>query len=128
MSLLQWREYYSVGVPSVDHEHRELINMINDMYERMSQDAGQHEVEDFLGEVHSLISSHFALEEAEMREHGYSRFREHKADHERLLDEIRDIMDEVHERGFDPHDLGQRLASWFGIHFQTHDALLHKHF
>lgn len=128
MSLLEWREYYSVGVDSVDHEHQELIHMINDMHEQMSQDAGMEEVENFLGEVHALISSHFALEEAEMRDHGYSRLREHKADHERLLDEIRDIMDEVHERGFDPDDLGRRLASWFGVHFQTHDALLHGQF
>lgn len=126
MSLLEWREYYSVGIASVDHEHRELIHLINDLYDRINQNAGRDEVENFLGEVHALISSHFALEEAEMREHGYSRFREHKADHERLLDEIRDIMDEVHERGFDPRELGHRLAGWFGVHFQTHDALLHE--
>ena len=28
MALLQWTERYSVGHPAVDHEHRELIDLI----------------------------------------------------------------------------------------------------
>ena len=46
-----------------------------------------------LSEIHVLIESHFALEERIMREEGFSRFNEHKADHSILLDEILDIMD-----------------------------------
>ena len=126
MKLLEWREEYATGMPGVDHEHRELIEMINELHARMGDDAGRDEIEGFLGEVHALIASHFALEEAEMRDRHYPRYREHKADHERLLDEILDIMDDARKRDFDADRLGRRIADWFAIHFQSHDARLHK--
>ena len=54
--------------------------------------------------------------------------RSHKAEHERLLDEIRDIMDD-HEAGAYA-DAGEALATtvrdWFINHFKTKDARLHK--
>jgi len=52
---------------------------------------------------------------------------QHKNDHERLLDEIRDIMEdfEASDR-FDEGKLAQRLDAWFSRHFETHDARLHK--
>ena len=51
----------------------------------------------------------------------------HKADHERLLDDLRDIMDAQAEGSqLDDEAFSARLGAWFGRHFQTHDARLHK--
>jgi len=62
-----------------------------------------------------------------MREQGYDEYEDHKADHERLLDEIRDIMDEYEDRtGLDEKDFGARLGIWFTQHFKTKDARFHK--
>lgn len=126
MALIEWRDEFSVGVAAVDHEHRELIALINDAHAALG--AGDEGVSAFLGEVYAKISAHFALEERMMRERHYDQYREHKEDHERLLDELRDIMDD-HERKHDYNDarLTERLGGWFGIHFKTHDARLHKH-
>ena len=49
---------------------------------------------DFFGDLFKAISAHFALEERFMRERGYDQLVQHKNDHERLLDEIRDIMED----------------------------------
>ena len=32
MPLLAWKSEYSVGIPDVDHEHRELFDLINDLH------------------------------------------------------------------------------------------------
>ena len=57
----------------------------------------------------------------------YPEFSPHKADHERLLDDIRDIMDEYSVQGvLDDQALSNRLATWFGDHFKTYDARLHS--
>jgi len=32
MGLLQWENRYSVGMLAVDHEHKELIEVINRLY------------------------------------------------------------------------------------------------
>ena len=51
---------------------------------------------------------------------------QHKNDHERLLDEIRDIMEDFEaSSSFDDILLAERLDAWFSRHFETHDARLH---
>ena len=126
MSLIAWDDRYSVGEASVDHEHRELIGLINDTYDRLKRPDADITVPDFLGEIYTRISAHFALEEKLMRASRYDQYPEHKADHERLLDEIRDIMDDYEDRhDFEAGHFAQRLEAWFGVHFRTHDARLH---
>lgn len=128
MTLLNWREEFKIGVPAVDHEHRELIALINRLYDDMLAAGPGVAVNDYLGEIHARISAHFALEERLMREARYDRYAEHKTDHERLLDDIRDIMDEQEDSNrFDATRLAARLSEWFGTHFKTHDAWLHRH-
>jgi len=52
---------------------------------------------------------------------------QHKNDHERPLDELRDLMED-YEAGavFDEQTLAQALDAWLSKHFETHDARLHK--
>jgi len=52
--------------------------------------AAVAEAMDVLGDINARICAHFALEERLMRERGYDENREHKADHDRLLDDLRE--------------------------------------
>ena len=127
MALLEWKEEFSIGIASVDFEHRELIGFINQLHEHLTTGDSEFSVADFLGELCSMISAHFALEEKLMRELGYDEYEDHKVDHEHLLDEIRDIMDEYEGRvGLDEKAFGARLGAWFTEHFRTKDARFHR--
>jgi len=126
MALLQWKDHYSVGIEAVDHEHKELIDLINRLHDALTQDRGAAAAEAFFGDLLRAISAHFALEERFMREHNYDHVGQHKDDHERLLDEIRDIMDEFLNEPTTDDALSARLDAWFSRHFETHDARLHK--
>lgn len=126
MTLLEWRNEFAIGVAEVDFEHRKLFELINELY--LDVGEGGARTADFLGQVLADISAHFALEEKVMREAKYARYTEHKADHEALLDEIREIMDRFDEGAYSmgSQDLGIALSTWFGRHFQIHDAQLHR--
>ena len=127
MSLVEWRPEFSVGNPGVDHEHQELINLINSLHAQLLEDPSRDGTLDFLGEILAKISSHFAHEEKVMRDNTYDEFEQHKADHEELLDEIHDIMDQVERYGiFDREELSRRMGDWFGEHFRPRDARLHR--
>jgi hemerythrin len=128
MALLQWKDQYSVGIDAVDHEHRELIALINKLHDELMAKGEEPSVSvsAFFGDLFTGISAHFALEERFMRERRYDQLAQHKADHERLLDEIRDIMDDFEEHEVASAELGARLDAWFSRHFETHDARLHK--
>lgn len=127
MALLEWKDQYSTGIEAVDYEHRELIDLINRLHEELMKAQSEASVEAFFGDLLKAIASHFALEERFMREQLYDRLTEHKADHERLLDEIRDIMDGwLGADKVDQATLAAQLDAWFSRHFATHDARLHS--
>ncbi len=123
MALLEWKDDYKTGFSSIDHEHEQLIQAINGMF----ADAPKAMLLDTLGDIHALVEAHFALEEKIMRDSRYAGYPAHKQDHDQLLDDIRDIMDDIEkDRQTDPGaDLQGRMSSWFGTHFATLDRDLH---
>lgn len=125
--LIEWRDEFRTGVASVDHEHQELIAVINDLHDDSAIHRDRAAVEGILGEIHSGISAHFALEEKIMRDMAYAGYAAHKAEHDALLDTIREIMEMVHrDAAFDYRSrLEHQLRHWFGDHFKGADAKLH---
>ena len=127
MALIEWRKEFCTGVAGVDHEHQELINEINSIYALIENNADKEDVIDSLGDIYGSISAHFALEEQTMEKHNYDHYKEHQADHERLLDDIRDITIEFENATeLDSEKFTQKLNDWFQGHFGTHDSRLHK--
>ena len=124
MALITWRKEFETGIAEVDHEHQELVALINRLADDVAAGADKERIQAFLGEVFARIAAHFALEESVMRKHGYDEYEAHKAEHETLLDDIRDIMDEAET------DYGEALSAtvrdWFVGHFKSQDARLHK--
>ena len=126
MTLLDWKDEYSVGIEAIDDEHKELIAFINRFHQEFDAAEAKKTVPAFFGDLLVGISAHFALEEKFMRDQAYDRFGPHKEDHERLIDELREIMDAfAWAEEIDALELARCLDSWFTLHFRTHDAELH---
>ncbi len=128
MVLIEWKDEFKTGIDSVDYEHESMIRLLNELYACMKEKESKPAVLDFLGEVHARIAAHFALEERIMRERGYDQYAEHKADHEHLLDEIRDIMERYERSAEVDYDeaLSRELQAWFSDHFKSKDSRLHR--
>lgn len=126
MSLLRWKPEYSVGDESMDAEHQEMIDLINEIYEKLDSNPDADQIEECLGDIFSTVSMHFALEESLMRKNNYAEYQAHKDDHEDLLDQIRDLMDDfAADFSAGAVRLEQGLSDWFAGHFSTFDARLH---
>jgi hemerythrin-like metal-binding protein len=106
-----------------------MINLLNNLYVDLAGDGSRENIVAFLGEVYARIAAHFALEESVMRERRYDGYATHKFEHERLLDDIRDLMDSYEGSEDDEAfraDFGARLKAWFVDHFREQDARLHR--
>jgi hemerythrin len=126
MDLLQWKPEYCVGVESVDHDHQQMIGLINELSAQIGEHADNERIELYLGDIYAAISAHFALEERFMRNANYIEYEDHKQDHEDLLDELVDIMDGfVADPVIGTRHLANKLGEWFKIHFSSFDARLH---
>ena len=126
MPLIEWKKEYAVGVPAVDTDHRELIDLINDLYEQLQSGRYSVNMNDFLGEVYDSMARHFAREEEVMNMNEYPQYEEHKADHERVLEDINNIMYDYQDGLLkDDAIMAEMLEGWFSNHFANHDLLLH---
>ncbi len=129
MPLLLWRDEFSVGVPAMDQEHEEIIQLVNKAHDSQFR-KGSFEVSaiELLSEIHDIVSVHFAGEEKLMRGRHYDQYVDHKADHERLLNELLDISENIENQNYyDQQVFLQHLNAWFGIHFKTKDRRLHQY-
>lgn len=127
MELIEWKDEYLTGIKSVDHEHELLVQMINSLLQQLSDVDDAEAVLHALGEIHAHSQAHFALEEKVMLSHRYEGYKEHKADHEYLLDEVREMMDEYEDTAsIDAENFSHRICQWFSGHFKKHDGVLHK--
>jgi hemerythrin len=127
MTLIEWRDEFNIGIPAIDNEHHEMIDLLNEMAKSLETENDVASGMKFFGEVHSNISAHFALEERMMRQQNYDDLINHKADHEVLLDDIRYLMDEYEAGHYDQalNKLSGELERWFSNHFKKMDARLH---
>lgn len=102
MAYLDCDERFATGIPSIDYEHRRLVDLVNNLDLLITDGASAQSIAATLAEFHALATAHFALEERIMQALRHSRYKYCRDEHYRLLDEVRDIM-EGYERGvFEP--------------------------
>ena len=124
MTLLQWKDEYSVCIDPVDRDHRELIDLINRLHDELDRAAASLAPAS-VGDLLKSISAHLALDEKVVSDQAYGDLPSRRADHEHLIDNICDL---IIMHGFEHPDdadcmaLAQRLDSWFCNNFRTHDA------
>ncbi len=99
MARLTLNSAQCTGVPSIDDEHRALVQMLNHLHDLIVKRAEPIDILDRLAELNALASAHFALEEKIMGEREWPRLRERRDLHARLLGQVRDIID-AYETGF----------------------------
>lgn len=93
MPYIEWDAQLDTGVAGIDHEHRKLVQLLNDIHELFATGADPRGIAECLADFHMAATAHFALEENIMRDQKYPGFGERRQTHHRLLDEVRDIMD-----------------------------------
>jgi len=120
---ITWSDDFLIGIKEIDYEHRCLIEDINKLHRELLEHIDMDRIEDTLGSIHARMQAHFALEEHVMVSHKYPDYPEHKAEHERLLDEYTELMTKFQG---DPNPGGQEtledlLRQWIVDHILTSD-------
>ncbi len=126
MTLIRWQDSYNLGIDEIDHEHKQLFELINIVHER-SIDASHGSMEDALGQIIARVSVHFTNEERVMLAMDFPEYWAHKGDHEQLIDQLCELVAQYRAtHNPDSAALARRLESWFMLHFRTFDARFHQ--
>jgi hemerythrin len=115
---------FLLGVPAIDHAHRELTELINRMAE-----AGNAAFAYLYPDLVNHTRAHFANEEALMRQVGFPGHGEHKAEHDRIRGELDAFALRL---GGSRLQLVRayvmvQLPAWFILHTVTMDSALAAH-
>ena len=126
MSLASLKEELRTGIDSLDYEHRKLVGVMEALCDSFDNAPSTGAVSDSFDVLYAQVSAHFAREERLMREKRYAFYDAHKTDHERLLEQIRHMM-EAYEEG-KCADCGMSLRTcletWLADHVRNADTAL----
>ncbi|NOY12292.1 MAG: hemerythrin family protein [Deltaproteobacteria bacterium] len=122
MPIITWEKSYSVGVDELDGHHKQLINMINELYYAMKNDRGQSLVNDIISDMLSYAEMHFEIEEGYMRRCEYLGMLQHFREHEHFIKKAQDLARRSKEGEFVlSFEVIQFLSDWLKSHILETD-------
>lgn len=88
MALVEWTSEYSVEIESIDAQHKQLFEMINELYDAMRAGNVALFVPAILKRLATYCREHFAEEEGMMIRTDYPDYLRHRAEHIKLTKEV----------------------------------------
>lgn len=85
VSRIDWTDEYKLGLPAIDADHKELLDVCNQFLDAVHGGQPVSELARILENMILRTRGHFTAEEHMLDRHGYPGLVAHKAEHERLL-------------------------------------------
>ncbi|HEY5460279.1 MAG TPA: bacteriohemerythrin [Deferrimonas sp.] len=124
--MFEWTEGWSVGVGTIDAQHRELFAAINSLL-REEEKPTAGDLVKVLDYLEDYVNNHFGLEEIYMRRLSYPGFPPHKGAHVAFINDFYDLRDEYDEKGATPEladKMGRYMGDWLVNHIGKIDKAL----
>ena len=123
--LLRWSEEYELGIPAMDSDHKDLLNLCNEFLELATTGADGTALADRLDRLILRTRAHFLAEERMLDRHGYPALAVHKDEHARLLREADALGASLRNADADrPRIIAETsdfLRSWLLDHIRNND-------
>ncbi len=82
---MEWTEKLSIGVKTIDSQHKELFKRINNLVVAIKQQRCKEEIDSTIKFLDDYARIHFAEEERHMRQAQYPGLEEQRQDHKKYL-------------------------------------------
>lgn len=120
--LLGWNDSLSVGIGSIDKQHKVLIDLINELYREMNSDHGQLVIGRALGKLIEYTETHFQFEEKLFAKHNYQDKNAHEDIHRKLVAQVIDFQKKFKKGDADVSlELMEFLKDWLINHIKKTD-------
>jgi len=122
MPLITWSKDLSVGIESIDQQHKELISIINTLNDAMSLEDPRDIFRKSFTDLTQYTKKHFAYEEELFEKYGYQESIEHKRQHDELIVQLNELKDRFDHYQVDmTEQVMQFLKDWLTYHIQKSD-------
>lgn len=111
--FIRWSDISSVGINEIDDQHKELLNIFNELNETLGNEDRKAVIDKLV--KYTII--HFATEEIVMNISNYPDIEEHKKQHKALNDTVCGYINKYeHDPDLTNHDLLLFLKQWLTEH------------
>jgi len=107
--LFHWSDDFSVGIQEIDEQHKELVDLLNQLHVAIHEHHGTETSRKILDDLADYTRTHFAVEESLMRVSNYPEFAAHKQNHEELIGQVIALQEKL--------DTGQAAITFELLHF-----------
>ncbi|MDR0586297.1 MAG: bacteriohemerythrin [Treponema sp.] len=129
--LVTWSPTFSVGIKLIDEQHRELLNLTNDLFNHCIGDEAAERAyfEKVIHEAVSYVKIHFSTEEKIMRKTNFSGYLDHKREHDTfVLTVVEQIRTFNEGKKFNLTVFTKFLKNWILTHIALKDKQYFEHF
>lgn len=88
---MEWSDKFSVGIPAIDSQHRELFKRINNLVVAIKEHRCKEEIDETITFLEDYARIHFSEEEKHMRRTHYNGYEEQLKEHGQYLAAVADL-------------------------------------
>lgn len=126
--LLVWSKKLSVGIEEFDEQHKQLIDILNQLHTAIVHKHGIKATCTLIDKLYEETRIHFSVEESLLRIFNYSGYDRHKEHHDKLLKQVLELRQKILTEDLAINfDLLHFLKKWLIIHILEEDMKYTRH-
>jgi len=120
---VEWDDDFSVDIPLMDEQHKKLVIMINDLFQRCVSGNASASLTFAMAvkDAADYARTHFQIEEAYLEKAAYPGLADQKREHESYLATILATVEKCKKGEAEPLDLVRFLKNWLLNHIAVKD-------
>jgi hemerythrin-like metal-binding protein len=128
MPFIDWSDDMCVGEPMIDDQHKNLVNLINDIDDATRRYVSHAEVSEYMQRFFKYMMDHMQEEESLMDQSTYKQYFTHVQEHIEFSQKTMDFYKKfIDDQKVDIQELLNYLVSWFINHTTVMDRTLALH-
>jgi hemerythrin-like metal-binding protein len=125
MAYFEWADDLVIDNGPIDQDHRQLVDLVNELHTATSQGCGQGVVARILDDLIRYTQDHLQREEQLMASLDFPRLAQHKIGHDSFMDEIHDLRKKYDAGSITvASQLSTVLRDWLSLHIRRNDKEL----
>ncbi len=100
MPLIRWNNELSVGISSIDEQHKQLVNMLNELNDGLEQGKANDVLVKIFAGLADYTVKHFGYEEELFSRYGYAEEQQHINEHKALIMQVQKLQQKMVEGDF----------------------------
>lgn len=121
MGLMNWSAELDVGVDEMNHQHQNLLDLMNVLHDKWKKKEMQSQLADALNKLKFATLDHFKEEEEFQEQIKWEKRDTHKIIHQRLIESFLKHEEDFKKTGELTEDFFNFLQFWLSSHIQGID-------